>query len=80
MAITNGIIKYVYVMITLRHPMLCYETESKLGVKLIFFVFPFLCDIDVKYINVLDVHLEMQKILSSYVISRLRGTDFVCLM
>ena len=38
-----------------------YETESKLGVKQIFFVFPFLCDIDVKYINVLDVHLEMQK-------------------
>ena len=57
-----------------------YETESKLGVKQIFFVFPFLCDIDVKYINVLDVHLEMQKILSSYVRSRLSGTDFVCLM
>ena len=38
-----------------------YETEYKSGVKQIFFVFPFLCDIDVKYINVLDVHLEMQK-------------------
>ena len=57
-----------------------YETESKLVVKQIFFVFPFLCDIDVKYINVLDIHLEMQKILSSYVRSRLSGTDFVYLM
>ena len=38
-----------------------YETEYKLGVKQIFFVFPFLCVIDVKYINVFDVHLEMQK-------------------
>ena len=58
-----------------------YETEYKSGVKQIFFVFPFLCDIDVKYINVLDAHLEMQKkILLSYVRSRLSGTDFVCLM
>ena len=40
---------------------LSYETEYKLGVKHISFVFPFLCVIDVKYINVLDVHLEMQK-------------------
>ena len=71
MAVTNRIIKYMYVIIA---------EQSKLGVTQIFFVFPFLCDIDVKYINVLDVHLEMQKILSSYVRSRLSGTDFVCLM